>query len=116
MQQYADGAGRAYLADQVHHSDVDTQFQGGGRHADLDLSTLQFLLSSQAGAAGETAVVSNHGVASKTVGELMGDPLHKTAGIHEDQSGVMPPDQVCDFIQRLRPHLMGGHRAQFPLG
>ena len=65
-----------------------------GRHADLDLASLQLFLGGQPGGSGKAAVMGNHRLFSHALGKLMGNSLHQTPGVDEDQSGAMTPYQI----------------------
>ena len=112
LKHHGDGAGRPYLADEIDHADVYSQLQRGCSHAHLDLTALQLLLGGKPCGAGEAAVVRHHRLISKSLGQLVGDALHHSAGVDEDQGCAVGPDQVGDVVQGLGPLLVGGDGAK----
>ena len=57
-------------------------------------------------------MVRHHRLISKSLGQLVGDALHHSAGVDEDQGCAVGPDQVGDVVQGLGPLLVGGDGAK----
>ena len=99
-------AGRAYLAHQVNIADVNSQLQGRGGDADLDLAGLEFLFGIQADFAGQAAVVGYDGLFTQACTHLVGHSFHKPPGVDEHQRRLVLVDHPGDGVQRFPPQLV----------
>ncbi len=111
-----DRARRSDLADQIDRADVDAQLERGRRHHRFQLALLEPLLGVEPQAAGQAAVVRQHGVRSQALAQMVGDALGQAPRIDEDERGAVLADQVGQAVVDLLPHLVAGDRAELVAG
>ena len=100
---------RAELADEVHVSNINAEFEGGGRHDGTELAGLQPALCIEPVGTSETAVVSGHRFLAKKVRKVSGDALGDLSRVHEHESCVVLGDERREPLVNLVPHFMRHH-------
>ena len=94
LQKRRDRTRRTKLADQVDLADIDAQFERGGRHQRLELSSLEALLGVEPLLLGEAAVMRGHLLLAEPLGQLAGHPLGHPPRVGENQGRAMRLDQL----------------------
>ena len=116
LEEGADSAGRADLADQVDGADVDAEFQGGGGDDGAQVAGLEPLLHLVAAVFGEAAVVAGDMLLTDSFSEAMGDALGERAGVDEDQRGAVLLDQLAEAVVDAVPEVVGGDGGERHVG
>ena len=93
----------------------DAELERGCRDDRAKLPCLQASLRVVPPAAGEAAVVSQHGRFSQALGQMMCHPFAQTSRVDEHQRGAMCDDQRRKPIVDLAPHLFRRHGAELVL-
>ena len=116
LQEGADPARRADLADQVDRADVDPELERGGGDHRLEVARLEPLLHLVAPLLGEAAVVAGDVLLTDALGQPVRDALGQRAGVDEDQRGPMLRDQLAEAVIDAVPQVVGGDRGERDVG
>src|SRR5437763_16406119 len=79
----------AELANQIDISDIDAEFERGGRNQRLELSRLKPLLRKEPLLFGEATVMCADIFAAQPLGQMAGRALHHPPRVHENQRRAM---------------------------
>jgi len=99
-----------HLDDQVDGAHVDAELQRAGGHEGRELARLEAVLDLEALLAGDGSVVGPHQLLAGQLVEPPRQALGQPAGVHEDEGGAVPADEV---EQR---HVDGGPDGRAHLG
>ena len=116
LEERADRAWRAELADELDGPDVDAELERGSGHERAEVAGAQPGLNVATPCRRQRAVVGGHHevrvfhaelVGREALGQLMGDALGHPAGVDEDERCAVVEDVLGDPRQHVA-HLVGG--------
>ena len=121
LEEGADGARRADLADQLDRADVDAELERRRRHQRAQVAGAQPRLDDAPARRREAAVVRGHEerrvdvapagaglVGGQALGQLMGHPLGHLARVDEHERGAVVPGVLGDAVEDVG-HLAAAH-------
>ena len=115
LQRNGDRSWRSDLADEIHGADVDAELERRGGDNRLQLSGFELLFGGQPQLAGQAAVMGEHRVFAKPLGQMMGDALGQPPRVHEDEGRPVFLNQRGDAVVDLLPHLVRRDRPELVL-
>ena len=104
---------RADVADKVDRSNVDAEFERGGRDQDFYLAFFQLALGLETQLARQASVMCGDIFLAKALAELMGNAFGQAPGVDEDERRAVRLDELDDALVNLVPHFVRGNRAEF---
>ena len=116
LEEGADSARRADLADQIDRADVDAQLERGGRHHGAQIARFEPLLHLVAALLGQAAVVARDILFADPLGEPMRHPLGQRPRVDEDQRRAVLFDQLAQTIVDAVPEVVRGDRGERHIG
>ena len=113
LQERADRAGRADLANQVDVADVDAHLERGGGHDRAQFALFEPLFGRQANFAREAAVMAATRFFAQQLAQVMGHALGQAARVDEHQRAAMLSDQLGEPSVDFGPLFVGADGREF---
>ena len=116
LEEGADAARRADLADQIDRADVDAQLERGGRHHGAQIARFEPLLHLVAALLGQAAVVACDVLLADPLGQPVRHALGQRPRVDEDQRRAVLLNQLAQTAVDAVPEVVRGDRGERHIG